>query len=116
MTDAAEARATLASGERVLVTGGTGFIGSAIVRALLDRGYAVRVLVRGSSPRDNLQGLDVEPVIADLRDADAVTRAVRGARHVIHAAADYRLCAPRPEVILHINVTGTRNLLRAALS
>ena len=106
----------MSPGGRVLVTGATGFIGSAIVRALLERGYAVRALARASSPRDNLEGVDVELAIADLRDADAVARAMRGARHVIHAAADYRLWAPRPEEILGVNVTGTLNLIRAALS
>ena len=98
-----------------LVTGASGFLGSAIVRALAARGYPVRTLVRTSSPRANLAGLDLEIVEGDMRDAEAVARAVHGMRYVIHAAADYRLWAPHPDEILRANVDGTRTVMTAAL-
>jgi dihydroflavonol-4-reductase len=100
----------------VLVTGGTGFLGSAIVRALLKRGLRVRTLVRSSSPSGNLEGLDCETVIGDLTDEPSLEAALRGVRHLFHAAADYRLWARDPSVILRVNVHGTRNLMRQALS
>src|ERR1700694_2465348 len=81
---------------RVLVTGATGFVGSGIVRALTSAGNPVRVLVRASSPRTNLAGLEVETVSGDICDADAVARAMVGVRYVVHAAADYRLWVRDP--------------------
>ncbi|HEX6138163.1 MAG TPA: hopanoid-associated sugar epimerase [Casimicrobiaceae bacterium] len=98
-----------------LVTGASGFVGSAIVRALAARGYPVRALVRTSSPRANLAGLDLDIVEGDMRDAGAVARAVHGMRYVVHAAADYRLWAPHPDEILRANVEGTRTVMLAAL-
>src|SRR6266545_1014603 len=77
--------------KRIVVTGAAGFVGSAIVRAFLAAGYSVRAMCRASGRRDNLAGLDVEIVDGDIRDADAVARAMIGARYVAHAAADYRL-------------------------
>ena len=100
----------------VLVTGATGFVGSAIVRALVARGYAVRALVRATSPRNNLSGLDIECVEGDVRDAATVARAVAGVSSVVHAAADYRLWARDRGAIARTNVEGTRAVMRAALS
>lgn len=97
-----------------LVTGGTGFVGCHLVRALLARGARVRCLVRTSSPLDNLEELDVEVVIGDLRDRAAVTAAVDGCDTAFHCAADYRLYVRRPESMYAANVEGTRNVLRAA--
>ena len=72
----------------VLVTGGAGFIGSHIVRALLERGDHVRVLDNFSTgKRENLAGLDVEIMEADLRDASRVTQACRGIETIFHEAA-----------------------------
>jgi len=102
--------------EQVLVTGATGFVGSALVRAFLAAGYPVRALVRPTSPRDNLVGLDVECVEGDVCDATAVARAVAGVSYVVHAAADYRLWARDPEAIVRTNVGGTLAVMRAALS
>jgi len=97
-----------------LVTGGNGFIGSHLTRALLAKGDRVRVLVRPASDLRALEGLPVELVHADLRDAASLPPAVRGVQRVYHAAADYRLWARNPQEIYESNVTGTRNLLRAA--
>jgi dihydroflavonol-4-reductase len=101
---------------RVLVTGATGFVGSAIVRALLAAGYPVRALVRASSPRGNLAGLEIEIIEGDIRDANAVTRAMSGIRSVAHAAADYRLWACDSKAIIHTNVEGTRTVMGGALA
>lgn len=99
----------------VLVTGASGFVGSAVVRALLCAGYAVRALVRSTSPRDNLAGLDVEVVMGDMREPGSVDRAMAGARYLMHVAADYRLwCADRDEITRN-NVEGTRTVMEAAV-
>jgi dihydroflavonol-4-reductase len=99
----------------VLVTGATGFVGSGIVRALIGAGYPVRVLVRASSPRSNLAGLELEIADGDICDADAVARAMTGVRYVVHAAADYRLWTRDPGPMLRTNVAGTRTVMEAAL-
>lgn len=99
---------------RTFVTGASGFIGSAVVRALLGSGFAVRALVRPSSPRTNLEGLDIEIEEGDMRDPEVVGRAARGARYVLHVAADYRLWARNPQQIMHNNIEGTRVVMEAA--
>lgn len=99
----------------VLVTGASGFVGSAIVRRALVNGYQVRAMVRAVGAIPNLAGLDVELVRADMRDSEAVARAVAGSRFVFHVAADYRLWAPDPEEIMHTNVLGTRTVMEAVL-
>ena len=98
----------------VLVTGATGFVGSAVLRALLEAGQAVRALVRAGSDRRNLEGLDVEPVEGELGDAASLARAVAGCEALYHVAADYRLWVPEPATIYRANVEGTRALMRAA--
>ena len=102
-------------GELVLVTGASGFVGSAVVRGLIRAGYPVRALVRSSSPRANLAALDVEIVAGDMRDAQSVALAVAGARYVMHVAADYRLWSSDRGEIYRNNVAGTRTVMEAAL-
>lgn len=99
---------------KVLVTGASGFVGSAVARKLVERGFAVRALVRPSSPRGHLDGLDLEFVSGDLRDADSVRQAMRGIRFLFHVAADYRLWARDPEEIVRSNVLGTRHVMEEA--
>ena len=103
------------SGERVLVTGVSGFVGSAVARRLLEAGCRVRALVRPTSPRTNLQGLDLEIIEGDLRDGGSMARALAGVDHLFHVAADYRLWAKDPEDIVRANVEGTRTVMAAAL-
>jgi dihydroflavonol-4-reductase len=97
------------------VTGVSGFVGSAVARRLLREGMAVRALVRRSSNRANISGLDVDVVEGDIRDRSAFLKAMKGVRYVFHVAADYRLWAPDPAEIIATNVEGTRNVMAAAL-
>lgn len=100
----------------VLVTGASGFVGSAVARKLAERGYKVRALVRAASPRTNFAGLPVEFFEGDMRDAAAMTRAAQGARYLFHVAADYRLWARDPEEIVRNNREGARAAMQAALA
>ena len=97
-----------------LVTGATGFVGSAVARVLLARGHRVRVMVRPTSDRRNLAGLDVEIVIGDLTDPASLACAVAGCRYLAHVAADYRIWVPDPEAMLRANLDGSVAMLRAA--
>jgi len=97
-----------------LVTGGTGFVGSHVVRALVEKGRRVRCLVRPASRRDNLDGLDVEIAFGDLTDAASLAAALSGVETLYHVAADYRLWARDPAELYRANAGGTENLLAAA--
>jgi dihydroflavonol-4-reductase len=98
----------------VLVTGGSGFVGAAVVRALLARGYGVRLLLRdpdrAGTPRQ------AEKVRGDITDRTSVASAVKGCRTVIHCAADYRLSLIPSDVegMIAANVGGTLNVLTSA--
>ncbi|HVZ51859.1 MAG TPA: hopanoid-associated sugar epimerase [Pseudolabrys sp.] len=104
----------MADSGKVLVTGASGFVGSAVARALTQRGYAVRAIVRPSSAIRHLDGLDLEFVHGDLRDRAAVRHAMTGVRSLFHVAADYRLWARDPEEIVQNNVLGTRQVMQEA--
>jgi dihydroflavonol-4-reductase len=108
----------MASGgpQTVLVTGATGFVGSAVARTLADSGHSVRVLVRPTADRRNLEGLPAERVVGRLEDAESLRTAMRGCTALFHVAADYRLWVPDPAPMYAANVDGTRNLMRAAMT
>ena len=95
----------------VLVTGASGFVGFHVARALVERGFPVRALVR---PASRLKDLDIEVSVGDLRDPGSLVRAVEGCGVVFHVAADYRLWARNPQELLDSNVSGTRNILEAS--
>jgi dihydroflavonol-4-reductase len=100
--------------EIALVTGANGFVGCAVVRALIARGTAVRALVRKSADLRALQGLACEYAWGDLRNAAEVEEAARGCSEIYHVAADYRLWVIDPAPMYAANVEGTRNVLKAA--
>jgi dihydroflavonol-4-reductase len=97
-----------------LLTGGTGFVGAAVLRCLATAGHNVRALVRLNSDRRNLSGVDCEIVTGDLTEPESLRRAVRGCEAVFHVAADYRLWVPDREKMNRVNVQGTVDLIRAA--
>lgn len=99
---------------KVLVTGGTGFVGSHVARALVAAGHEVRVLHRRSSRLDALQGLDFEPVIGDVLEREALARACAGCELVFHVAAVAAYWRAERTRMYAINVEGTRRLLAAA--
>jgi len=105
----------VAAKDVAFLTGATGFVGTAVARKLLSEGLAVRALVRRSSNRSNLEGLDLNLVEGDIRDAELLHRVVHGVRYVFHVAADYRLWAPDPKEIFATNVDGTRAIMELAL-
>jgi dihydroflavonol-4-reductase len=98
----------------VLITGASGFVGSAVARCLVSAGYDVRVLLRPTSPRVNLADLRLEIVEGDLLDPGSIGRAMQDVRFLFHVAADYRLWARDPEDIIRTNVEGTRSVMIAA--
>lgn len=97
-----------------LVTGATGFVGSAVARALAARGHSLRLLVRAGSDRRNLEGLEAELATGDLTDEASLNAAAAGCRHVVHVAADYRIWVPDPDAMLRANVDGALAMIRAA--
>ena len=99
---------------KAFVTGGTGFIGSSIVRVLLERSIGVRALCRAGSDRRNLDGLDVEFVEGDLCDLDSLRRGIEGCELVFHAGALYSFWVRPAGRIYEVNIDGTRNVFDAA--
>jgi len=102
--------------DRVVVTGASGFVGSAVARAALARGYDVCTTLRASSNHANVEDLGCEIAIADMRDQQAMESALKGARYLFHVAADYRLWARDPGEIVRNNLEGTRATMQAALN
>lgn len=100
---------------KVLVTGATGLLGNNVVRKLLEEGYSVRVLVRENSDDRALAGLDLEKAEGDIREPDAVAKAVDGTDVVVHAAGLVKIGRRDRELHQQINVDGARNVAQAAL-
>jgi dihydroflavonol-4-reductase len=99
----------------IFVTGASGFVGAAVVRALLARGERVRVLMRPTSDRRNIEGLDVEIAEGDLLAPDRLVPALDGCRGLYHVAADYRLWTRDPSAMFRANVDGSTAIIRAAM-
>lgn len=97
-----------------LVTGGAGFVGSAVVRELLAEGARVRVLARRTSDTRNLEGLDIDLCYGDLLDPDSLYRAMRGCDLLFHVAAFYSTREEDAHRMYEINIEGTKNVLRTA--
>jgi dihydroflavonol-4-reductase len=99
---------------KALITGATGFLGSHVARVLAEQGAELRLLVRPTSDLRNLDGLNADRVVGDLRDAASLEKALAGCEVVFHVAADYRLWVRDPDQMYRSNVEGTRSLLEAA--
>lgn len=99
-----------------LITGATGFVGSAVLRCLLHSGHEMQALVRPGSDRRNLAGLPVRCFEGDLTDPESLRKAMIGCDTLFHVAADYRLWTPDPEICYRTNVEGTRSIMDAALA
>ena len=100
--------------DTALVTGATGFLGSAVARALIADGHTVRVMARPESDRRNLEGIDVEIVGGDLSRPETLAPALKGCTALYHVAADYRLWVRDPAAMYRTNVEGSAALIRAA--
>jgi dihydroflavonol-4-reductase len=100
--------------ETALVTGATGFLGSAVARALLADGHTVRVMARVNSDKRNLDDIDVEIVDGDLTRPETLEPALKGCTALFHVAADYRLWIRDPDAMYRANVAGSAALMRAA--
>src|SRR5688500_2374995 len=100
---------------KTLVTGGAGFIGSHVTRALAERGDDLRLTVRESTKKENLAGIEHDEVKCDLLDRRQVRRALRDVDRVFHCAGMTSLRAADAERLFEINVIATRNLLEECL-
>jgi dihydroflavonol-4-reductase len=108
------ARARIEPGDTVVITGASGFIGSAVARAVHARGARIVALIQPGVDSRNLDAVKAERVEADIRDSAAVRAACAGARFVFHLAAVYRFWARDPRLFYEVNVGGTLNVLAAA--
>lgn len=99
---------------RTFVTGGTGFIGGAVVRRLLEAGHEVKALVRPGADTRQLDGLPVERVEGDLRNRESLRRGMAGCAWVFHVAALYSYWGYRWKDFEEANVEGTRRVLEMA--
>jgi dihydroflavonol-4-reductase len=98
----------------VLVTGGTGFVGRALVERLVAAGRPVAALARSDEAAETLAALGASPRRGDLLDPDSLAAAASGAETVFHVAGVNTLCPADPEGMLRVNVEGSRNVMRAA--
>jgi len=102
-------------GNVTLVTGATGFVGSAVVRQLVQSGHKVKALVRPTSILKNIENIPLDIVTGDLTDRVSLQKALDGCDYLFHVAADYRLWVPEPEEMYKNNVVGTRKIMQEAM-
>src|SRR5215218_1212980 len=95
---------------KTLVTGGTGFVGSHVVRALAERGDELRLLVRPTSRLDGVSGIEFESVSGDVVDRESVRRAMEGVQRVFHVAGITSMRVRDRERVFEVNVTGARHV------
>jgi dihydroflavonol-4-reductase len=100
--------------ESVLVTGGTGYLGRALVERLLGTGSRVTALARSGNSASALAGLGAKPVRGDVLDLDGLTASMRGCEVVYHAAGANAFCLRDPSPLFEVNVLGSENVVRAA--
>jgi dihydroflavonol-4-reductase len=101
-------------GDRVLVTGGTGFVGGLLLARLVAEGRQVRALIRRPADREQLPDPQVELALGDVRDEESLARAADCCAVVYHLAGLNQLCLPDPAPLYLVNVEGTRRMLQAA--
>jgi dihydroflavonol-4-reductase len=99
----------------VFITGGTGLLGTAIVRRLVADGRNVRALARSASAEQVLRDIGAEPVRGDVLQPEGLDAAMAGCEVVYHVAGANAFCLPDPSSLYRINVTGSENVIRAAL-
>jgi dihydroflavonol-4-reductase len=100
--------------ETIFVTGGNGFIGSVVVRKLVERGYRVRCLLRKTSNTDRIADLDYEAAYGDVRDYASLERAAQGCAGIVHLASLSSWADIHSPQMREVVLTGTANVLRAA--
>jgi dihydroflavonol-4-reductase len=100
---------------KVLLTGGTGFVGGNVARALQAAGHDVRALARTGSSTLTLRDTGIETLHGDVRDRESVARAIDGCQGLVHCAALYSFWEPDPNLLYETNVTGTRTVLEEAM-
>lgn len=98
----------------VLVTGGTGVVGAALIARLLEQGREVRGLARSGEAAQTLSRAGVTPVTGDITVADSLSEAFAGCEMIYHVAGRVEFCPRRPHLLYEANVGGTRNVMRAA--
>ena len=100
---------------KTLITGGNGFVGSALARKLIEQGEEVRVTIRQGSNTRNIDNLPIEKVYADIRDETAIKNALKGCQRLYHTAALYKTWLHDEKELHQVNVGGTYTVLREAL-
>jgi ornithine--oxo-acid transaminase len=108
-----DAAAPIEPGDRIAITGASGFIGSAVARAVQAAGAHVVAVTEPGADSRNLAGMEIEVAAADIRDASALRSIFAGARYVFHLAAIYRFWAREPRIFQDVNVGGTLNVIDA---
>ena len=98
--------------KKILITGANGFLGSAITKLGLKKGFKVNILVRKNSDTSNLENIlsKVNVFYGDLRENDSLDEAIKSSDIIFHVAADYRLWARKSSELYASNVLGTENI------